>query len=87
MPVTVDFAARRATNLVYRDEADFTALVPGARYQLPEPCVELSLIVYVNGQALDRLSDNGFVVLSPDTFELKVPWTHARVLTASYLKR
>lgn len=71
MVVSVDFGRRGNKALVYRDFSELTELIPGKRYQLPEPCITSSLGVYLNQGVLDRESNNGFVVLSSDTFELK----------------
>ena len=69
--MSVDFGKRGKKALVYRDLAELTILVVGKRFQLPEQCITTSLAVYLNQGVLDRESENGFVVLSPDTFELK----------------
>lgn len=57
--------------LVHKDLTELTVLIPGKRFQLPEPCVESSLSVYLNQGTLDRVSDNGFDIISPIVFELK----------------
>ena len=86
MTVSVDFTARRANNLVFKDKTELTVLVPNQRWQTPHKFVEKSLCVYENGQTLDRVSDNGFVVLSDQTFELREPLRTNHVMFVSYLE-
>ena len=86
MVVTVDFSLRAANNLVFRLEPELIPLVVNRRFQLPEEAVLESVSVMLNGQVLDRLSDNGFVVVSPTVVELKVLKRVSDVLQVSYLK-
>ena len=85
MVMTVDFSNRGTKALVYRDISVLTELIVGKRYQLPEDCVESSLCVYLNQGVLDRTSDNGFDILSADTFELKEALTGLGTTHAFYV--
>ena len=88
MVATVDFSSRKADNLVWRTEASLTVVTARKRYQLPEAAVGDSIIVTVNGQVLDRDSDNGFTVISGSEFELKELWPVGEgfILQVGYLR-
>lgn len=85
MVTSVDFSNRGTKALVYRDHSELTEIVPGKEFGLPESCIPSSLAVYLNQGVLDRVSENGFNVLSPTSFELKEPLTGIGTRHAFYV--
>ena len=86
MVACVDFTKRGGgAALVYRDITELTEVIAGKRYQLPEPCVTSSLAVHYNQGTLDRVSDNGFNILSSTEFELKEALTGLGTIHAFFV--
>lgn len=86
MAVTIDFGTRQLSP-VLRPEGDLTELVVNKRYQTPEAFLGGSLIVIINGLVKDRVNDNGYDVLSDDTFELRITKLDKHFLQVQYSKK
>lgn len=89
MVAIVDFGAFSGGAPVWKDKTELTELVTNQRWQTPSLFEEDTLAVYLNGQVLDRFSDNGFTVIDDETFELKIaiPTSHPFVLFVSYTEK
>ena len=72
MVVAVDLASLQGGNLVYKDQSELTVVVANKQWRTPSNFLQDSLALYLNGQVLDRFSDNGFTILGDDEFELKI---------------
>jgi hypothetical protein len=86
MVISKDFGAGAATGLVWRHESELTVITTNKVYQLPESCVEESLVVMLEGQVLNKVDDNGYNVLTPLTFELKETKPSRVKISVGYLK-
>ena len=86
MVISKDFSVGAATGLVWRHESELTAITMNKVYQLPESCVEESLVVMLEGQVLNKVDDNGYNVLTPLTFELKETKPTYLQISVGYLK-
>jgi len=76
-----------ANNLVWLDMVEMTELIPGKRYQTPDPFFEDTLAVFRNGKKVQKSDCDGFTIIDDTTFELNNTYPDTERFSVAYMKK
>jgi hypothetical protein len=85
MIVSVDFS-NSADNYQIKELSSLIEIIPFKRYQTPDPFRDETLSVIRDGQNLFEGTDQDYVIINNNTFELNQPIRSKTLLKIIYMK-